>query len=343
MDSLPSYDDHIPWDLVSSSFLGDLGEEESRALDEWLSLNPANRSHYEALRKAWEQGLPDYELYRRADAEAGWNALKENMAARPFPENKGKVISMIVKRNLTRWAAAAILIGAFLFIGNRWLDRGQGGTGGIVYEAGISGQRKIALPDGSFLTLKPGARLRLDKGFNQSDRILSLERGEVYFDVRSLPSKPFVVNMGSSSVRDIGTLFTIYMLKDSIEVSVLSGRVRFTKNSTAETRELSEGMALSFNTAGARFGEYTYTGMIGDSSRNLLKFDNSPLAEVIGVLQSMSGKTIILGDTTLVEKRLTARLDGETFENAMKIICTSLDLGYAEIKGIYILKTKTGR
>jgi transmembrane sensor len=345
MDSFSEYD-NTPWDLITSSFQEILSGEESRQLEEWLSLHPGNREKYEQLRKVWEEGLSDYRLYHQADAQADWRALQDRMApgiTRPSGisrPRKGKVLSIVFQKKATRWAGAAILILLAILIGDRYFS-GRSTT--ITYETAMGELKKISLPDGSFVTLKGGAKLRMDRAFGKTSRTLALEKGEAFFEVSHQPSYPFTVNMESSSVQDIGTRFTIQNIKGSVWVSVLSGRVAFISKVTKEERQLSEGMALSFNARESSFGEVTFTGLINDSSRNLLKFDNVSLSEVVTILQRMTGKKIILNDTALEEKRLTARLDGESFDNAIKIICTSLDLDYMEDKDICILKKKMGK
>jgi transmembrane sensor len=76
------------------------------------------------------------------------------------------------------------------------------------------------------------------------------------------------------------------------------------------------------------------------SAASHLDFDNAPLSEVISALQKASGKQISLDDVSIAEKRLTVHLEGESFDNAIKIICASLNLDYTENQGSYVLKNK---
>jgi transmembrane sensor len=118
---------------------------------------------------------------------------------------------------------------------------------------------------------------------------------------------------------------------------VSGGKVAFIKKETGETREISAGSSLCFYIAEHRFGELKATDP-ANSGAGSLRFDNSPLSDVIAVLQKVYDKRILLNDTAIAQKRLTVHLDGESFDDDLKIICASLHLEYAEKNGVFILK-----
>jgi transmembrane sensor len=144
--------------------------------------------------------------------------------------------------------------------------------------------------------------------------------------------------MDAASVRDIGTSFTVQKRNDSIKVQVYSGKVSFIKNKTGESKELSANDSLYYSITADRFGEINPNSQANHQSS--LRFNNSPLSDVIAVLQKVSGNKIQLYDTIIGQRRFTANLEGESFENALKVICASLNLDYARKNGLYILKNK---
>jgi ferric-dicitrate binding protein FerR (iron transport regulator) len=109
--------------------------------------------------------------------------------------------------------------------------------------------------------------------------------------------------------------------------------VAFTKKETGEVRQLSAGDTLTFYLA------KQHQGVIKTTSS--LYFDNRPLSEVITALQKQYGKKILLKDTALAQKALTAHLDGESFDDALKTICVSLDLDCLADSGTYLLKSRS--
>src|SRR5690348_1475986 len=61
-----------------------------------------------------------------------------------------------------------------------------------VVKAGPHDRKKLALPDGSIITLFPNTGLKISCHFTDSARIVSLD-GEAFFEVKPGPAKPFLV------------------------------------------------------------------------------------------------------------------------------------------------------
>jgi transmembrane sensor len=328
MDSQSSYTyDDLPWQLIVPALQGELSPEESLQFDEWLAASPVNREKYQRLVHIWQEGIADYSIYQNADESQAWETLRGRLGEAPVIRTDFRQRSS----SRRRWAVAAALLliagGAAIFYNYK--------KDGVRYETASGEQKTVALPDGSTITLQQDTRLRIADDYNRNARTIVLLNGEASFDVAHQQQRPFVVDMDAASVRDIGTSFTIVRTADSIKVVVSSGKVAFTKKETGETRQLGAGSSLCLYTATARHGEITTTDSAG-----LLRFDNSPLADVIAALRKQYGKNIRLGDTTLAQKRLTVHLDGESLEDAIKTVCASLHLDYSTDETGYILKKK---
>jgi transmembrane sensor len=145
--------------------------------------------------------------------------------------------------------------------------------------------------------------------------------------------------MDAVSVKDIGTSFTVEKTMDSIKVTVSEGKIAFIKKENGASREISAGGAICLYTSERHSGEIRATDPAASSS-DPLQFENAPLSEVITALQKLSGKKILLSDTLMAQKRLTVRLGGESFDDALKIICASLNLESTGKNGEYILKAR---
>jgi transmembrane sensor len=321
MDSQPTYD-NLPWDMIVSALQGTLSPGEEVEFLKWLALSEENQRHYEQLQRIWKDTLADYKVYRAADEVKALEALHARI------DNKGVIPIFLAKgtpMTRRRMAAAAVLI---LSIGASWWYL-SGKKGGVGYETDSNEQKSISLMDGSTVDLNPQTRIQLVPGYNKAARTIVLISGEAHFDVSHQVQLPFTVDMDVASVKDIGTDFTIKRTNDSIRVTVSAGRVAFIQKRTGEVRELSAGNSLAFYTRQDRFG-----------NMQSLNFSNSPLSEVIAALQKASEKTISLTDTALGQKRLTVDLNGIAFDDALKIICASLNLEYSEKNGQYILRKK---
>ncbi|GAC1569103.1 MAG: FecR domain-containing protein [Chitinophagaceae bacterium] len=329
MDSIYAYDD-IPWELIIASFQKNFPAEESAQLLQWISEDPQNQEKFEQLRRIWQEELPDYELYSKADITGSWESLKERIDTNNKQEETGKVVRGAFSGTTRRWVAAAAVI--LLVAGAGYLQFG-GRDKFTNFETLANEQKKIALPDGSSILLKENTLIRVSGNFNMAGRTVLLAGGEAFFDVQHIEGQPFVVKMDGVSVRDIGTSFSIRDMKDSIQIIVSSGKVAIINNKSSETKEVVAGSLLCFYRADQRFGEIKAT------ATRTLQFDDIALSDVIAILEKVYGKKIRLKDTAIGQKRFTARhMDAESFENAIKVICTSLNLQYAEENGVIILK-----
>ena len=346
MDSLPKYD-NLPWDMILSALQGTLLPEEDLQFREWLALSPDNQHQYDQLEQIWKDKLADYTHYREADEEKAWTALQrtlgEKVADKP-PVGKVAVTPPIAKvadhppvskvvQMTRRWAAVAAIF--LLTVGAGWWYLSQKNAP-LSYETAL-GQKKISLPDGSTIVLDPGSLVRVARDYNKGVRTVILAAGEAHFDVAHQAQQPFLVDMDVVSVRDIGTSFFIQKTKDSIKVTVTDGRIAFSRKETGESRELSAGSSLIYYSKEHRFGNITDTSPANQGAASL-RFDNVPLSQVIATLQNVFGKKISLNDSTLAQKKLTVHLDGESFDNAIKIVCASLNLKYVEKNDVYTLK-----
>lgn len=321
MDLQPSYND-LPWELIASAIQGDLSPEEDLRFREWLSVSGSNREKYERLQQIWKDGMADYALYREANEGKAWEALREKMGDK-------RVIPM------RRWAvAAAVLV---LAAGAGWWY--ISGKGAVTQYATAAGEQKtISLPDGSTVFLNGQTHIQLAGDYNKASRKVVLISGGARFEVSHQEQRPFTVDAGEVSVKDIGTIFAVEKTKDSTNVIVSEGKIAFIEKETGASREIAAGGSGCYYNGEHRFGETRSAG--GITGTDPLRFDNAPLSEVITALQKASGKRIVLNDTATAAKRLTVHLDGESFEDALKTICASLNLEYTIDNGAYVLKSK---
>lgn len=91
--------------------------------------------------------------------------------------------------------------------------------------------REVSLPDGTRLTL--GARSAIRVAYTDAERSVSLERGEVFFDVTSDETWPFVVRVGASTITAVGTAFNVERQRDRAYVTVTEGVVEVIESASA--------------------------------------------------------------------------------------------------------------
>lgn len=332
----------IPWDLMTGALEDTLSAEEAQLFRHWCLQDPNNEAVFMRLKKLWESDLEGFRYYQMANEQLGWESLQNQLKS--LPDQLSRVESRVVRparfkvrRMIVKWAAAAAVVILAAGIGF-WLRERNNGY--LVYETALHENKKISLPDGSVIFLSQQTKIKISRQYNRTDRTIVMEKGAANFDVRHQEQLPFMVDLGTTIVKDIGTNFIIQRGKDSISLLVKSGKVAFVKYATQEVRELSAGMAITFHVPDSRFGEIRKVEINPLIQQSLLRFNDTPLPEVVAALEKVYGLKIELADSTIVTKSLTATLDGLPLDTVLKIITTSLDLHYTVKKGVYQLEGK---
>ncbi|MFC3580385.1 FecR family protein [Sphingomonas hylomeconis] len=175
-----------------------LGAAQQAALDAWLASDPRCRGAY--LRA--QAGLRYIDQARVAQDIA--QPLVDQPAPRP-------------RRSWKRYAAGlagvTAIAAAALFYMMTPLE----------FATGVGELRRVALVDGSTATLNTDSDLRV--AFADTERRITLDRGEAWFQVAKDKHRPFVVHAGDVRVRATGTAFAVHRLADGADVVVSEGSV----------------------------------------------------------------------------------------------------------------------
>lgn len=327
MDPLPTYD-HFPWELIVAALQDALAPDEELTFRDWLASSQENRKQYEKLQQLWKEGLTDYVFYREADEAKAWEALRQRIGGSGVVSAVPPKLLPVIGRRL---AVAALV---FLVAGGGWWYFAR--PNASLQYVTASEQKKMSLPDGSLLVIEPQTRIRIARDYNKTGRTVILDSGKAQFTVAHQAQLTFTVDVDVASIKDIGTTFTVQRTKDSIRVTVSGGKVAFIQKATGESREITAGRSLVFYPTENRFGDI----LPADSGTDSMRFYDAPLSGVIAALEKVYGKKITITDTALGQKRLTADLNGVAFADALKIVCVSLNLDYAEKNGGYLLKAR---
>ena len=172
------------------------------AFDAWLAELLANRVAYWRLKAAW--GRADRLVALRgsspeAISSAGWR------------------ISPLFLRIAAVFAVVAIAGAIAANVTSRPRDR--------MYTTQIGGRELVRFADGSQVELNTNTVLRTRMTTDQ--RVIWLEKGEAYFQVKHDALHPLIVMVDDHRVTDLGTKFLVRHDTAKLEVAVLEGRVWF--------------------------------------------------------------------------------------------------------------------
>jgi transmembrane sensor len=176
--------------------------QDQAELDRWLNDAPAHLVAYLRLEAA----------LNRADRVV---ALRSPLVSR---------LGQLATRNL--WPTARRIVAAIVVTGAIGVAamNASAPRHDRVYSTAVGEKKVITLPDGSRIELNTGTSLRL--AADGSKRMVWLDKGEAYFQIRHDAINPFTVITGDHRVVDLGTRFLIRKDSNAIEVSLVEGRAR---------------------------------------------------------------------------------------------------------------------
>jgi transmembrane sensor len=185
-----------------------------------------------AERDAWLNADPRHQgAYLRAEAAF---AHLDRLRALPKEDDKAKepILSrrhLLIASGATAMAASAAGIALWLPTRN-------------LIATPVGEIRRVPLNDGSVATVNTNSELAVN--LKADLRQLTLDKGEVWFDVAKDGRRPFVVAAGKVRVRAVGTAFSVRRRDDGADVLVTEG--------TVETWTVGDANKKAFVKAGAQ-------------------------------------------------------------------------------------------
>lgn len=219
------------------------------------------------------------------------------------------------------YGRSAALVASFLAVmaGGWWF---AGRTDIAEYRTARGEQRTVMLPDGSRLILNTETSVTTE--LSMRARTAVLHRGEAYFVVAHDDRKPFRVEAGNGTVRDIGTQFTVRRDPAQVTVSVVEGAVEVESASEPASKQatvLTAGEQASYGEAGGLSATTTVdVATVTAWTTGELVFEQRPLAEVVREIgRYHQGEIRVLGPR-LSDRKISGRFnlrDREAFLRAV--------------------------
>jgi transmembrane sensor len=295
-----------------------LSSAEELELQGWAAADPRGAAELARLEAAWQEfdrAKSDPDLVAMAREVDRATALKARSRA---PVWKGVLM-----------AAAAIALAA----GLAW--RPIAGTADDArvtvasrYQLIPSTARLVALQDGSMAEVRGDGEIRAT--FTEVERRIELIRGEAHFTVQKDSSKPFIVQVGDTAVRAVGTAFNVRLEPERVEVLVTEGEVVVAdlRQGATGTLEQSPSVVAGYRAVVGRANFAVIAGKPADVEITPTKpaeldralawrsarliFDRTPLEDAVEAFNrhssDTSGMRLVIGDA-----RLSSRLMGGTF------------------------------
>ncbi|NOW48814.1 transmembrane sensor [Novosphingobium sp. SG751A] len=152
-------------------------------------------------------------------------------------------------RPLRRWRLAAGALGLLAASLAAWVAIDPGAQ---TYTTTQGELRRLALADGSALTLDAASKLRVD--LDEDARKVRLSQGRALFRVAHNAARPFRVQAGLVTITDIGTVFSVTTQGDTVNVLVSEGEVEVRRGAVVLRLTAGQGVRLGKDGAPVRMG-----------------------------------------------------------------------------------------
>lgn len=183
-------------------------------------------------------------------------------------------------------------------------------------------RREVTLSDDSVMDLAPSSAVRVR--FQGNSRTIWLNRGEALFHVAKDANRPFVVQVGSTRVRAVGTVFNVAERDQGIAVTVVEGRVAVSAEGAANAADPSDHQTplgadeqMIISTADHSSKVLKVRGDVEVAwAAGQLVFENEQVAEIVRRFNRYNKIQLRLADEHLGERRMSGMFrvtDPESF------------------------------
>jgi len=243
------YEEACSWFVESRA--GDLDDTGRREFDRWLRKSPEHLSAYLEIAAIWNEGPSlDPQIKWTADRliELALECNDDNVIAlvpgaalptaspvsaedstsvpapvqgfAPVARTRALASSTRTREWFRRWRRLAIAASVLVILGGTLTMLELSAP---VYTTGLGEQRSIQFEDGSTMELNSRSKIRVK--YSKQERGVELLEGQALFHVAHDAGRPFIVAVGATRVRAVGTQFDVYKKSNGTVVTVVEGRV----------------------------------------------------------------------------------------------------------------------
>jgi len=249
-------------------------------------------------------------------------------------------------------AAVTFLLVSVLLMSRNFRGNTQmlGHNGMLEVENTSTSVQKVALADGSVVSLEPGSTLRYPEHFGTQREVYLT--GEAFFNVFRDEKHPFLVYAEDVVTRVLGTSFRVkaYGQGKEVRVAVTSGKVSVFKKGSENTTTATEEQVILTPNQEVVFDkqEASLTKKLVEAPQIIEKvpslkmsYANASVTEVFDAIEKSYGVDIQFDKDNLQGCTITTDLAEEGLYERMDILCHVLDAEY-RVEGTTIIITANG-
>jgi transmembrane sensor len=314
--------------LISDYLTGNCSDRQREQLESWIEQSDENKKTFEAYRKIWSVEPAEKPL--SINTEAAW----KNVEASLWQTDQAETSK--APRTLRSWnmipyisgiaATLLLLAGIYLLLQNTHSPKL------IHYYANENTTEPMILPDNSKVFLNNGTHIAFPEKFAGKSRKITLD-GEAFFVVAHDATKPFIIDIGETEVKVLGTSFNVAdrINTKTVEVAVVTGKVVFYPAADPDHMViLSQGELGIFDKTDKSIRKKTLkNNNFMAWKTGVLEFQQTPLTIVLATLEKTYNINIE-AHTSISDLKLTARFSQDTPEDIFKTL--SLVFGFEVVQ-----------
>jgi len=281
--------------------------EDRQAVERWMRAQPENTAEVERLRAALDAvGAPEGGW----DVDRAWAATQDRVA-------RGAQEPTRLVRGWPALAAAAVLaLGLALVWWRTTASPRLTAARATTLTNTTTAPLRTTLSDSTTVVLAPGGILSLAPGFGRRERAVQLA-GEAWFEVRHDGARPFRVRAAGTLTEDLGTKFSVRVDGGTVRVIVSEGRVALRRE--REPRSAAIELAPSQMAVVEPGGVSVRRAPVQWRPQGLV-FEDVPLGDVARELGRWFGVPVVVGDSGLAGRPLTATIGWTSLDNALEVV-----------------------
>jgi len=238
-------------DLLNKYLRGNLSEEESLMLLQWMNQSKENDRLLHTLKDLYEAGAWK-KYFEEAKTNDGWNNLKHHINKHNIEKEQAKRPRFqIIAKELQKYAAVFILgvlstALIYYFVSNR--NQFTPKLNYTVMSTDKAEKSQIILPDSTRVWLNSESSIRYSSDYGYKNREIELI-GEAYFEVKKNPELQFVVQAERFHVKALGTKFSVssYESDNELYAVLVEGKISFSEVNSKQEIILKPNQKVTFS------------------------------------------------------------------------------------------------
>lgn len=336
------YTDYSLYDFVfDDSFIRGVKRPESEEAvfwDEWISVHPDKKELINEARQIIL--LMDFENpeFTERDADRLWHQLNrriESGSHSPSPARTSALFPLLFFKNFRR--VAAVFLGILVLMVPLYLVLESFPT--TTYTTGYGETLSILLPDSSSVVLNASSSIQFNSPWRSGQAREVWLQGEAYFTVTHTDKdQKFIVHTGDLGVEVLGTEFNVNRRGEWTKVVLNSGNIKLSLPSVPANIGLKEIFMKPGELVEYSERDKIVTRQEADLdkhigwSKNKLVFKDTPLREIVQLLEDNYGLGVFMADPATADRTFTATFPANEIEILTGALSRSFDIEIYSVK-----------